>query len=110
MLKPPAIFISSPYSKGDQVLNVRKSLAVADELRELGFLPFSPLLSHFHHCIFPHDYEYWMQMDLEWLARCDGVLRLPGESSGADREKEFALELGIPVFFTIEDIVAYFQE
>ena len=91
-------------------MNVRRSIETADELRALGFLPFCPLLSHFWHISFPHDYEYWMKMCLEWLEKCDGVLRLPGESSGADREKAHALKLGIPVFFKVEDVVSYFSK
>jgi len=48
-------------------------------------------------------------MDLEWLAKCDAVLRLPGESKGADIEKDYALSLGIPVFFSIDDLLEYFK-
>lgn len=32
-------------------------------------------------------------------------LRLPGESSGADREEEFARKLGIPVFYSISELI-----
>lgn len=102
------VYIASPYTKGDQALNVRKSLEAAEQLRDAGFLPFTPLLSHFWHVIFPHEYEYWMKMDLEWLAHCDALLRLPGESTGADEEVNYALGIGIPVFFTIQDLVEWY--
>jgi hypothetical protein len=36
------------------------------------------------------------------------VLRLPGESSGADKEVELAAQLGIPVFREIEEVVEHF--
>jgi hypothetical protein len=45
-----------------------------------------------------------LDYDLNWLAKCDAVLRLPGASSGADREVEYAQKLGIPVFYSIEEI------
>jgi hypothetical protein len=40
------------------------------------------------------------------LAHCDAVLRLPGESRGADQDVAIARQLGIPVYLRIEDIPA----
>ena len=37
-------------------------------------------------------------MDLAWIERCDALLRMPGESSGADREVEHARAHSVPVF------------
>jgi hypothetical protein len=38
------------------------------------------------------------------LQHCDAVLRLPGESSGADADVAIARERGIPVYTDIEEI------
>ncbi len=38
------------------------------------------------------------------LQHCDAVLRLPGESTGADNDVRIASELGIPVYTSIEQI------
>ncbi|MGL4235595.1 hypothetical protein [Tabrizicola sp.] len=38
------------------------------------------------------------------LAKCDGVLRLPGPSTGADKDVEIARARGIPVWTALEDI------
>jgi hypothetical protein len=38
------------------------------------------------------------------LQHCDAVLRLPGESTGADNDVRIATELGIPVYTSIEQI------
>ena len=38
------------------------------------------------------------------LEHCDAVLRLPGESSGADTDVAIARRRGIPVYFDIEEI------
>ena len=38
------------------------------------------------------------------LARCDAVLRLPGESTGADRDVAIARERGLPVYTRLEDV------
>lgn len=54
--------------------------------------------------------EPWLTMDLELVKRSDAVLRLPGDSSGADGEVEHATKLGIPVFYRIEDLKAFFGD
>ena len=38
------------------------------------------------------------------LERCDAVLRLPGESAGADRDVETAARRGIPVYYRLQDV------
>jgi len=99
------IFISSPYTIGDTGENVRAQIQAANELMDLGFTPFIPLLSHFQHIVFPRPYQDWIENDLEWLEVCDAVLRLPGESKGADLECERAKELGIPVYYSINNLL-----
>lgn len=41
------------------------------------------------------------------LRHCDAVLRLPGESNGADQDVRIAQERGLPVYDRIEDIPGY---
>jgi hypothetical protein len=38
------------------------------------------------------------------LQHCDAVLRLPGESTGADQDVETAIRLGLPVYYSVDDI------
>jgi hypothetical protein len=38
------------------------------------------------------------------LERCDAVLRIEGESKGADEDVRIASERGLPVYFRVEDI------
>jgi hypothetical protein len=38
------------------------------------------------------------------LQHCDAVLRLPGNSTGADQDVAIARELGLPVYYSVEDI------
>ena len=40
------------------------------------------------------------------LQHCDAVLRLPGQSKGADNDIRIARERGIPVYFSLDDIPA----
>ena len=101
------VYIASPYTKGDVAMNVRNSFLVADELVSLGFLPYAPLWTHFWHFLSPHTHDFWTKLDLEWVLKCDCVLRLPGESSGADAEVRFAIKNGMPVFYSIEELRNY---
>ena len=38
------------------------------------------------------------------LQHCDAVLRLPGESRGADQDVAIAQKRGIPVYYTVDEI------
>jgi hypothetical protein len=38
------------------------------------------------------------------LTKCDAVLRLPGESKGADQDVKLALERGLKVYYKLEDV------
>jgi hypothetical protein len=108
MDKIKTVYISSAYTQGDVAQNVRRQFAIADQLRMEGFLPYVPLASHFWHMIFPHPYDFWLDMDLEWLdyGHFDAVLRLTDvPSKGADMECKKALEIGIPVFYSVEKLL-----
>ncbi len=104
------VYVASPYTLGSEGDNVRMSLKASNELINEGFAPFAPLLSHFQHMIFPQEYEVWMALDLEWVSVCDCILRLPGESSGADREVEFARSNDIPVFYHINQLKEFYND
>ena len=49
-----------------------------------------------------------MEIELPWVSVADAVLRLPGESLGADLEVARAEEAGIPVFRSIADLADHF--
>ncbi len=38
------------------------------------------------------------------LTKCDGVLRIKGDSKGADQDVKIAKELGLKVFYSLEEI------
>ncbi len=38
------------------------------------------------------------------ITRCDAVLRLPGESKGADEDVRLAQEMGLAVYYNLEDV------
>lgn len=98
------IYLASPYSLGDQALNVRRQIEVADKLLEMGHIPFIPCLSHLWHLISPKSYDEWLRIGIEYLTYCDALLRLTGESAGADKEVLYAITHNIQVYFDIKDI------
>lgn len=101
-----AIYIASPYTVGDTAINVRVQMQAADNLMDHGYCPIVPLFSHFQHMHKPRPYQDWLAIDFEKIKRCDALLRLPGDSSGADSEVELAKAIGIPVYFSFEDLFA----
>lgn len=104
------VYISSPYTRGDQAENVKRQMDCANDLIELGYNPYPPLYTHFLHMFHPRDYEKWMELDLDWVLVCDCILRLSGESPGGDREVEYAKRHKIPVFNAIDELHRYWAE
>ncbi len=98
------IYVAGPITKGDQFLNVRAALDAGSALLALGHVPFVPHLTCFWHITHPNEYETWMAYDSAWIDVCQGVLRIPGESAGADREVAQAARLGLPVWYRLDDV------
>lgn len=98
------IYVSGPYSKGDTAENIRNACLAGNEILKRGFTPFVPHLIHLWHLITPKPYQDWLDIDLALISRMDAVLRIPGESKGADNEVALALRLGIPVFYSLDEI------
>lgn len=98
MNQPLRIFISGPYTTNSVDWTAR-AIDIGQMVLHAGHAPFVPHLSHYwetlHHA---NDYELWMQIDLAWVETADLVIRVPGRSSGADREVKLAESIGIPVF------------
>lgn len=98
------IYVAGPYTNGDVGENVRNAILAGDRLLDKGYLPYIPHLTHFWHLLSPKDYCVWTSMDLAWLDKCDAILRLPGESKGADFEVNCAMLSGMPVYYSLEEI------
>lgn len=103
------VYVAGPYTKGDVARNVRNAYEVANRLADRGFAPFVPHATHLWHLLFPRPYEFWLDLDAQFLPYCEAVFRLPGESNGADKEVELARKLGIPVFTDIDELSRHFS-
>ncbi len=105
------VFISSPYTKGDVAVNVKLQMDFANKLMDEGFIPFTPLLSHFQHMVHPRQYEDWLVWSIDWLKSCDVVLRVGhDDSNGANTELEVAKINKIPVFHGITPLLQYYNK
>lgn len=101
------VYIASPYTIGNQLENTHRQIHVAEILMNNGIVPFTPLFTHYHHELHPRSNESWLEWDFEWLKLCDCVLRLDGESRGADEEEKYAKSLGIPIFYDINELIIF---
>lgn len=105
----PLVYMAGPYSKPDPCENTY--LAVNEAEKVIATVPIAvpviPHLSHFWHTMRPHPYQFWLDIDIELLRRCDVLYRFGGESSGAEGEMAFAMYEGIPVCTTFEGLVGW---
>jgi hypothetical protein len=98
----PRIYIAAPYTKGNIAVNVRAAINAWHELWVSGYAPFCPHLCHFLELQKALDYTAWLEYDFIWVRQCHALIRLPGESEGADQEVALASNLGKPIFYTLE--------
>jgi nucleoside 2-deoxyribosyltransferase len=102
------VFISGPLTSTPRgpFPAVHDAVKVSTRLMRAGLVPFVPHTAVLVDMIEPGlTWDEWMLWCLHWVERCDAVLRLPGESRGADREVAHAEALGIPVYFSEADLL-----
>lgn len=90
-------------------VNVHNAIKAAERVVELGAIPYNPLQTHFYDVVSPHPWEYWIEQDEYYVSISDAVLRIEGESKGADKEVAQAMEAGIPVFRDYEELENYLK-
>jgi hypothetical protein len=74
-------------------------MVVWSKLWAAGFTPYCPhwsALQHLHNPELAH--QDWLDFDFTWLECCDVLLRMPGESKGADAEELYAMARGKRVY------------
>lgn len=100
------VYVAGPMGKADVIeANCQQAIAVAMKLWHLGHEPYVPHLSYYTVlCGHARSYEAWLQTDFVWIRQCEALLRLPGESPGADREVAYAQANGIPVYYSVDEL------
>ena len=105
------IYVAGPFRGPNAWVieeNIRRAERLALEVWRLGAA-----------CICPHsntrffqgaaEDAVWMAGDLEFIRRSDALLMTPDlqQSSGARAEEALARELGIPVFYALEEVARW---
>lgn len=95
--RKPLIYVAGPYTRPDPVENTHRAIKFAAALCDLDYIhhPFVPHLTLLWHMVTPRPLEYWYEFDMHMLSVCETIVRLPGESTGADAEMEQAERWGI---------------
>lgn len=117
--RPLLILIAGPYRSGTgddperMEANLRRLEQAAWPIFERGHVPMIgewvalPVLASVGADVFSDVASTVMYPTAERLLQhCDAVLRLPGESTGADQDVAIARERGIPVYTDIDEIPA----
>jgi hypothetical protein len=132
------VYISGPITRGNQWANGARADDAMLTLMRVGIAVHNPMLtmwagacraaldvsplsaatdSHYlrplataHAGYGGLDHAAWLAADKEIVSRCDAVLRLPGESTGADIETAHATACGIPVFHDLGGLIRHFAE
>lgn len=91
------VYVSGPITKGNRNWNLYQANEVHRILLDAGYAVLNPMLT----ILFPDEknvaHGVWLASDLAFIEVCHVVVRLVGESVGADMETAHADKLGIPV-------------
>jgi len=98
------IYITAPYTHPDPVENTHRAVKAWERLTQYGYTALVPHVSLLLHLINPRPAEFWYAYDIKLLEKCDCIVRLTGESSGADREVKWAKVHNVPVY-TMADLI-----
>jgi hypothetical protein len=117
-MKPMTILIAGPYRSGTEgdlqriARNLRTLEEAAWQVYARGHVPLIgewlalPLAQQAGHGrvaeYVPSDFLY--EVARRVIDRCDAVYRIPGESRGADGDVRQARELGLPVYFSVDEV------
>lgn len=120
-MKSLMILVAGPYRSGTNdepekmEENLRRLESVTLAIFRLGHIPMIgewvalPLL-RLAGCQQPGD-EAWQEILYpvanRLITRCDAVLRLPGESKGADEDVRLAQALNLAVYYRVDDVPGY---
>lgn len=118
------VYIAGPISCGPLAENINRATAAFVVLAKAGLAPFCPHWSAFSSPCTDIGgnrvaavgtvagnpsmaHADWIGVDLPWVAASDAVLRLPGDSVGADAEVAHAIRHSVPIFHNTGDVLAW---
>lgn len=102
------VYTAAPYTKGEFGTdgNLHVAMKAWHELTDLGYVAYCPHINFLLGTLRPRVYQEWLDHDKEWMHLCHVMVRLPGESRGADAEER---EFQGPIFRSIEELETWKQ-
>ena len=104
------VYIAGPLGKPRterRGQNIRKAVNAGLELIQVGFAPLIPHLTGYADPDDKLGREAWLEVCHAWVKAADALLRIPGDSPGADMEEAWAKEAGVPIFTEIASLVKW---
>lgn len=112
--RPLRVYVAGPYNGNGSIearsRNTERAIDEATKLLDTGHSLYVPHLAHFWDLRHQRSPSVWLALDLSWLAQCEAMIRLPGDSPGADEEERFARSIGIPVYESVEAFLDHQQK
>lgn len=94
--------------------NIMRATEAAAILAREGVGFFNPHghSAHFETIVPEATKDYWYELDIHFMGACDAILMLPNwqNSKGSLEEKRVMEEWGKPVFYDLDDAVAWAKE
>lgn len=108
----PLVYVAGPFRVPNPLDNTRIAVAVGNQIRDnLGVVDVVPHLSLLEDMMYPRPPEYWLEVTLDRMRRCDAVYRFNRKySAGSDAEVAEAERMGIPVFYDIGPLRTWVKE
>lgn len=105
------IYVAGPFSDRSEQAVLKNVMIAVDAGWELLRRGHDALVPHLNYWLDQRakllgtdlGYETYLRNDLAWLRVAEGMLCL-GSSPGTDRELALAKELGIPIYYNIEEV------
>jgi hypothetical protein len=105
------IYVAGPYSAStleQRRHNVDRAIDVGLQVWLKGHVPHIPHLTHFvderaSETGVAIGYEDYLEWDIEWLKMCDALIYV-APSAGADRELATATDLGLVIYYSVDQI------
>ncbi len=108
------VYVAGPY-RGDSAWDIECNIRRAEELAlAVWLMGAAAICPHTNTRFFQGatDDKVWLDGDLAILQRCDAILMTPdwAASTGATIEHDLAGEVGVPIFYTLEELEEWLKE
>ena len=115
MMKGVLVYISGPISPTNGLIverNVVNALEVFFDLSRQRIPAFCPHIQAIYPSAHQIDYRLWMEYDFAVIDRCTHMLMMENfrESKGALEELAYADAIGMPVAYSMDELLAMLKE